>query len=106
MKENKVNDTIYGGAGNDIIFGGDGDDIIYAGPGDDYIYGGNGADIIDGGNGTDTLAFKGDGSLRIGVTVDLIIGIGKGGDAEGDSYKSIENVYGTDSQRLFDRIRY
>jgi len=89
------NDTIYGGAGNDIIFGGDGDDVIYAGPGDDYIYGGNGADIIDGGNGTDTLAFKGDGSLRKGVTIDLIIGIGKEGDAEGDSYKSIENVYGT-----------
>ena len=89
------NDTIYGGAGNDIIFGGDGDDVIYAGPGDDYIYGGNGADIVDGGNGTDTLAFKGDGSLRQGVTIDLIIGIGKGGDAEGDSFKSIENVYGT-----------
>ena len=88
-------DTIYGGAGVDVIFGGDGNDIIYADSGDDYIYGGNGSDIIDGGNGSDTLAFKGDGFLRKGVTVDLNIGFGKGVDAEGDIYKSIENVYGT-----------
>ena len=89
------NDTIYGGAGNDIIFGGDGDDIIYGDTGDDYIYAGDGSDIIDGGEGIDTLAFKGDGFLRKGVTVDLYIGFGKGVDAEGDIYKSVENVYGT-----------
>ena len=91
----KGNNTIYGGAGNDIIFGGDGDDAMYTGTGDDYVYGGGGSDFIDGGNGSDTLAFKGDGYLRKGVTVDLNIGFGKGGDAEGDIYKSIENVYGT-----------
>ena len=89
------NDTICGGAGNDIIFGGDGDDVIYGDTGDDYIYAGDGSDIIDGGDGIDTLAFKGDGFLRKGVTVDLYIGFGKGVDAEGDIYKSIENVYGT-----------
>ena len=89
------NDTIYGGAGNDIIFGGDGDDVIYGDTGDDYIYAGDGSDIIDGGEGIDTLAFKGDGFLRKGVTVDLYIGFGKGVDAEGDIYKSVENVYGT-----------
>ncbi|XP_078357676.1 uncharacterized protein LOC144642570 [Oculina patagonica] len=89
------NDTIYGGAGIDVIFGGDGNDVIYADSGDDYIYGGNGSDIIDGGNGSDTLAFKGDGFLSKGITVDLNIGFGKGVDAEGDIYKSIENVYGT-----------
>ena len=89
------NDRIYGGAGNDIIFGGDGNDVIYADSGDDYIYAGNGSDIVDGGNGGDTLAFKGDGFFRKGVTVDLNIGFGKGVDAEGDIYKSIENVYGT-----------
>jgi len=89
------NDTIYGGAGNDIIFGGDGDDVIFTDNGDDYIYGGNGADNINGGNGSDTLAFKGDGFLRQGVTVDLNIGFGQQADAEGDIYTSIENVYGT-----------
>ena len=89
------NDKIYGGAGNDIIFGGDGDDVIYGGIGDDNIYGGDGSDFIDGGDGSDTLAFRGDGFRRKGVTVDLNIGFGKGVDAEGDSYDSIENVYGT-----------
>ena len=63
--------------------------------GDDYVYAGNGLDIVHGGNGSDTLAFKGDGVLSKGVTVDLNIGFGKGADAEGDVYQSIENVYGT-----------
>ena len=89
------NDSIYGGAGNDVIFGGDGKDVIYAEAGDDYIYAGNGPDIVHGGNGSDTLAFKGDGVLSKGVTVDLNIGFGRGADAEGDVYQSIENVYGT-----------
>ena len=89
------NDTIYGGAGYDLIYGGDGNDVIYASAGDDFIYPGNGADIVDGGNGSDTLAFKGDSVLKIGVTVDLNFGFGKGADAEGDVYKSIENVYGS-----------
>ena len=89
------NDTIYGGAGNDIVFCGYGHDVVYGGAGDDYVYGGEGSDIIRGGNGSDTLSFKGDGFLHKGVTVDLNIGFGKGADAEGDIYESIENVYGT-----------
>ena len=89
------NDTIYGGAGNDIVFCGYGHDVIYGGAGDDYVYGGEGSDITRGGNGSDTLSFKGDGFLHKGVTVDLNIGFGKGADAEGDIYESIENVYGT-----------
>ena len=89
------NDEIFGGAGNDVIFAGDGADTVSAGPGDDYIYAGNGKDDIDGGEGADTICFRGDGFLRDGVLVDLNIGFGKGVDAEGDIYRSIENVYGT-----------
>ena len=89
------NDKIYGGQAVDIVFGGDGDDHIFAGAGDDFIYAGNGADVIDGGNGSDTVSFKGDGFLLKGVKIDLLIGFGKGVDAEGDTYISIENVYGT-----------
>ena len=89
------NDRFFAGVGNDIIFGGEGDDVILSDNGDDYIYGGDGADFIDGGEGSDTLAFKGDGFRHQGVTVDLRIGFGKGADAEGDTYKTIENVYGT-----------
>ena len=89
------NDTIYGGPSIDIIFAGDGGDQIFARAGDDFIYAGNGPDVIDGGNGSDTVSFKGDGFLREGVRVDLLFGFGKGVDAEGDRYISIENVYGT-----------
>ena len=89
------NDRIYGGSGNDIIFGGDGDDHIVAGAGDDFIYAGNGRDVIDGGVGSDTVALRGDGFDRRGVEVDLFFGFGKGVDADGDRYISIENVYGT-----------
>lgn len=89
------NDKIYGGGGNDIIYGGYDNDVINAGAGDDSIFGGSGEDIIDGGDGTDTIVFKGDGFLNKGVRVDLYIGFGEGADAEGDTYKNIENVYGT-----------
>ncbi|KAK3752220.1 hypothetical protein QZH41_002755 [Actinostola sp. cb2023] len=89
------NDILFGDEGDDIIFGGDGDDTIEGGDGNDYIYAGDGKDSIDGGNGSDTLAFKGDGYEKRGVYVDLSGGFGKGADAEGDTYKSIEHVYGT-----------
>lgn len=89
------NDTIYGGPNIDIIFTGDGSDKIFAHAEGDFIYAGNGPDVIDGGNGSDTVSFKGDGFHREGVRVDLLFGFGKGADAEGDTYISIENVYGT-----------
>ena len=89
------NDDIHGDKGDDIISGGEGDDSLYGGKGNDYFYGGNGQDLIDGGDGDDTVAFKGDGFEKTGVHIDLSIGFGKGADAEGDTYKSIENVYGS-----------
>lgn len=89
------NDTIYGGPSIDIIFAGDGSDKVFAHAGGDFIYAGNGPDVIDGGDGSDTVSFKGDGFHREGVRVDLLFGFGKGADAEGDTYISIENVYGT-----------
>ena len=89
------NDELYGNDGVDIIFGGDGDDRISGGKGHDYIYGGNGQDIIDGGTGSDTMVFKGDGYEKTGVYLDLAFGFGKKSDAEGDTYESIENIFGS-----------
>ena len=89
------NDEIHGDQGDDVLLGGEGDDSLYGGEGNDYFYGGNGRDLIDGGDGADTIAFKGDGSEKTGVHIDLSIGFGKGADAEGDIYKSIEHVYGS-----------
>ena len=88
-------DAIYGNAFNDNIFGGDGDDFIFAAGGDDNIYGSSGADKINGGDGSDTITFKGDGFLLKGAHVNFNIGFGIDVDAEGDTYKGIENVYGT-----------
>ena len=94
-------DTITGGSGanmisgedgHDTLEGGAGDDEVFGGAGDDRIIAGAGADQIDGGSGVDTLDFSGS---TAGVMVDLTAGVGAGGDAQGDSYLSIESVIGT-----------
>lgn len=95
LRGREDNDELLGNAGDDIVLGGDGDDEINGGDGNDYIYGGDGRDVIRGGKGSDTLAFDGIGNMGEGVTVDLSFGFGRGRDAEGDTYESIENVYGT-----------
>ena len=111
-------DTIYGGAGDDLIFGdkdidslmgGDGDDIIEGGGGDDMLMGGAGVDTLNGGAGADMIDGGGDkDTVRFywhdengvehssdAVTVDLGAGTGSGGWAEGDSYRDVENVDGS-----------
>ncbi|MGK9167550.1 M10 family metallopeptidase C-terminal domain-containing protein [Inquilinus limosus] len=75
-------DTLEGGAGNDTLFGRAGDDILR---------GGTGADALDGGSGIDRASYFG---LSQAVTVDLAAGVGHGGEAEGDTYASIERVSG------------
>jgi Ca2+-binding RTX toxin-like protein len=95
------NDWLFGGAGNDQMFGDDGSDYLYGGTGRDALYGGSGddslgggpgADRLDGGDGIDTASYAGSAA----VTIDLSIGSGYGGDSEGDTYISIENLAGSD----------
>jgi Ca2+-binding RTX toxin-like protein len=52
----------------------------------------DGGDTIDGGADLDTVVFS---SSRSGVHADLETGIGQGGFAEGDVYRYIENIIGT-----------
>jgi Ca2+-binding RTX toxin-like protein len=85
------NDTIWGGTGNDRLFGGDGDDKLNGEAGDDLLNGGAGADVLDGGEGTDTANYF---NAVAGVNVDLLTGLGSGGEAQGDRYISIENIDG------------
>jgi Ca2+-binding RTX toxin-like protein len=94
-------DTIYGYGGVDEIFGLGGNDLIYGGNGDDNLFGGDDNDIIFGGNGGDDI-WGGWGMDRAnytdsdeGITVNLLIGQGFGGTAEGDTYDSIEDVSGS-----------
>lgn len=94
-------DQLEGGDGNDIIYGGDDGDFIDGGQGADLIYGGAGSDNILGGYGADRI-FGEDGFDLVNysnspwaVRVDLTAGKGQGGWAEGDTYSSIEQIYGS-----------
>lgn len=90
------NDTLDGGAGHDHFHAGIGDDTLLGGAGNDKLDGGPGADIIDGGPGRDEIQFSySNDSAREGVIVNLVTGIGVGGDADGDRYSNIEDIRST-----------
>jgi Ca2+-binding RTX toxin-like protein len=85
-------DSIFGGEGADLINGGADADTLLGNNGDDTLTGGGGADFLGGGGGNDAADyFFSPGA----VTVDLQAGLGVGSDAQGDTYGSIEIVYGS-----------
>jgi Ca2+-binding RTX toxin-like protein len=86
------NDTLTGTAGNDTLNGLAGDDTINAGDGDDIIFGGPGSDRNDGGAGIDRIDYS---SSAASIFVQLWSGFGSGGDAQGDTLTSIEDVRGS-----------
>jgi Ca2+-binding RTX toxin-like protein len=113
------NDHLDGGADNDQLFGDEGEDILIGGANDDLLFGGDGADTLSGGldddelsggEGNDTL-FGDPGLDRLfgdagvdtasyansigGVALDLALGTGSAGDAQGDLFIGIENVTGS-----------
>lgn len=85
-------DELIGNEGNDILFAGNGDDILNGGMGADRLNGGNGGDNINGGGGIDTAVYAQSDS---GVSVDLELGTGLGGDASGDIILDVENLVGS-----------
>ncbi len=88
----KYDNVIEGGGGNDDMFGDDGNDTLLGGTGDDTLEGGQAADILDGGAGADTASYA---SSYTGVVVNLMNGTATGGDAQGDTLISIENLEGS-----------
>lgn len=85
-------DTISGDFGDDVIDGGGGNDKMAGGYGNDTFIGGEGADQMDGGAGVDVVDYSGSSE---GVKVFLGVGRGYGGQADGDTLISIENVIGS-----------
>ncbi len=87
-----VVDTIEGGPGDDTLTGTSGNDTIFGYGGNDTLIGLAGKDTLDGGAGTDTADYSGSGTA---VTVNLAANSGSGGDAQGDTFVSIENLDGS-----------
>ncbi|TSD84456.1 hypothetical protein FFK22_032535 [Mycobacterium sp. KBS0706] len=85
-------DMLNGGVGADDLVGGTGADSLSGGDGNDTLEGSDGADALNGGAGSDAASYSGSDAE---VTVDLAAGTGSGGDAEGDTYTSIESLTGS-----------
>ena len=88
----KGNDIVRGLGGIDILYGKEGTDILEGGNDDDMLAGCGGADELHGGDGVDGITYI------LGLTpviISLVTNEGNGGDAEGDTMTSIENVFGS-----------
>ena len=68
------------------------DDQLFGFGADDVLNGAHGADLLDGGSGRDTATYQ---SSKRAVQVDLAAGTGRGGEAQGDTLRSIERVVGS-----------
>lgn len=99
-------DYLDGGAGNDVLNaagsddmldGGAGTDTLNAGAGNDILRGGAGSDTLNGGDGIDTADYStSSAAVMLTLPADPTrTARGNGGDANGDTLSSIENVWGS-----------
>src|SRR5262249_52514226 len=84
-------DDLFGGAGSDSLQGGGGNDRLFGEQGSDVLYGGGGGGLPDGGDGHDTAPYS---LAKTGVAASLATG-GTGGEAAGDVFVSVEDLYGS-----------
>jgi Ca2+-binding RTX toxin-like protein len=89
---NDAGNALYGQGGADFLSGGLDNDNLYGGIGDDSLKGGGGADHLSGGSGVDTASYY-DSPAGVQVYLDSLFTYG--GDAEGDTLSSIENITGS-----------
>ena len=90
---------IDGGKGSDKINGRGGDDTLIGDVGNDKLTGGAGADVLNGGAGRDRAQYK---QAKEGLIADLGYARVNTGEAAGDSYIGIEDLFGS---RYNDRLR-
>jgi Ca2+-binding RTX toxin-like protein len=76
------------------------DNTLIGNSASNVLIGGGGADILDGGGGIDKASYATSG---LGVTVSLALGIGSGGDAQGDRLSNIENLTGSNFNDTLER---
>jgi Ca2+-binding RTX toxin-like protein len=84
--------TLWGHNGDDFLYGRDGADTLLGGNGNDVLIGGDGADALNGGDGIDRAHYS---DAASGVRADLEDAAVNTGIAAGDTYISIENIYGS-----------
>lgn len=92
LEGSSFNDHLYGDAKANSLLGRNGVDTLLGLKGADTLAGGAGGDMLIGGDGADTAIYAG---AAQGVTANLTTGVGSGGDAQGDTFSSIENLIGT-----------
>lgn len=85
-------ENVTGSALADILRGDDAVNILQGGKGYDLLEGRGGADVLDGGEGIDTVTYA---LSKVGVDIDMKRATQLGGEAQGDTLKSIENVTGS-----------
>ena len=85
-------ENVSGSRYNDTLTGDAKANRLDGGSGHDRLTGGAGADVLVGGPGNDAAYYA---SSAAAVTVNLLDGTGTGGDAEGDTLDSIENLSGS-----------
>jgi Ca2+-binding RTX toxin-like protein len=91
-------DTITGNNLANMLAGLAGNDTLRGMGGNDVLVGGVGADVLDGGTGTDTADY----STSVNPVHLLLGGVSSGGDAQGDTFISIEKFVGTAGADVFD----
>ncbi len=85
---------LMGLQGADTLRGGGMDDTLDGGADNDVLIGEGGKDRLDGGSGADAADYS---ESAESVTVDLLVGTGVGGDAEGDRLHNVEILIGSDA---------
>ena len=85
-------ENLVGSKFDDVLTGDAGANLISGGAGVDLVVGGAGADSLNGGADIDTVSYA---TSTAGVTVNLGLGTGLGGDAEGDTLSGFENLIGS-----------
>ncbi|MFE8583487.1 cadherin domain-containing protein [Sphingomonas sp. NCPPB 2930] len=86
-------ENAIGSAYGDVLTAAAAGGRLTGGAGDDRLVSGAGSDTLDGGSGTDIADYA---RSSAGVTVNLATGTNSGGDAQGDTLVSIEQVVGSD----------
>lgn len=106
LRGDSAANSLSGGKGNDTLNGRAGGDSLFGEAGDDFLLGGDGWDHLDGGAGSDTAAYW---TAAAGILANLADSSLNWGEAQGDTYVSIENLrgsnyndqlYGTDAANI------